>query len=230
MRHRSSHVHRFQMRDRAIHCWSRRTFFCVVGGIVAISPSSFAAPPIRLLVLGDSLTAGFGVPRAEGFQVQLGAALKESGFDVVVIDGAVSGATSIGGLARLDLVWNQGFDAAIVELGANDAMFHLVPAVMERNLNSVLDRLAERRVKVLLSGMRPEVDCGPDYTKDYLAVFDRLSERPGLIYDSFFLQGVYGVPALNLADGLHPNAAGIARIADRLLPLVVQLLGEVQPR
>jgi acyl-CoA thioesterase-1 len=218
------------MRGRACSAAGRRALLSALAGIVAVSHLGFAASPIRLLVLGDSLTSGFGLPQADGFQALLAAALKERGLDVVIIDGALSGLTSIGGLARLDLVWDQDFDAAIVELGANDAMFHLDPALMERNLNTILDRLAGRRVKVLLSGMHPEADYGPDYTKQYLAVFDRLSDRPGLIYDAFFLQGVYGVPALNLADGLHPNSAGIARIVERLLPQVKQLLMEVQPR
>jgi acyl-CoA thioesterase-1 len=217
------------MKDRTRIAGGRRAFLSAVGAIVPIARSGFAAPAIRLLILGDSLASGFGLPHAQGFQAQLVAALEEHGLHVVIIDGAVSGATSIGGVARLDLVWDQGFDAAIVELGANDAMFHLDPSLMEHSLNTILDRLADRHVKVLLCGMHPEADYGPDYTKRYLAAFDRLSKRPGLIYDAFFLQGVYGVPALNLIDGLHPNEAGIARIVERLLPQVMQLLKEVRP-
>jgi acyl-CoA thioesterase-1 len=188
--------------------------------------SVWAAPP-RLLVLGDSLTAGFGLPRADGFQARLTAALLARGINVTIVDGAVSGDTSAGGLARLDWVLADGADAAIVELGANDGLRGLDPGEMERNLTAILDRLAEKHVHVLLTGMYPPPNLGPDYTTRFRAVFDRLSHRPGLIYDPFFLEGVAAVPSLIQDDGLHPNAEGAKRIVARLLPLVVQLLAEV---
>ena len=99
---------------------------------------------------------------------------------------------------------------------------------MERNLTAILDRLTAKHVKVLLTGMFPPRNFGPDYTKEFRAVFDRLSKRPGILYDSFFLDGVADVKALNQADGLHPTAEGVARIVDRLLPLVTRLLGEAR--
>jgi acyl-CoA thioesterase-1 len=187
------------------------------------------AAPIRLLVLGDSLTAGYGLPRADGFQARLADALKARGIDVTIIDGAVSGDTSAGGLARLDWVLADGADAAIVELGANDGLRGLDPKEMERNLTAILDRLDAKHVKVLLSGMYPLSNFGPEYRDAYRAVFARISQRPGIIYDSFFLDGVAMVPALIQADGLHPNAAGVARIVERLLPVVLRLLAEVRP-
>ncbi|MSP02321.1 MAG: arylesterase [Acetobacteraceae bacterium] len=187
-----------------------------------------AAPP-RLLVLGDSLTAGYGLPRGDGFQARLSAALRAQGIEVSIVDGAVSGDTSAGGLARLDWVLAEGADAAIVELGANDGLRGLNPADMERNLVAILDRLAAKHVKVLLSGMYPPSNFGPDYRRDYRAVFDRLGQRPGIIYDSFFLEGVALVPSLIQPDGLHPNAEGVARIVARLLPVVTRLLAEVRP-
>lgn len=190
--------------------------------------NGFAAP-IRLLVLGDSLTAGFGLPHEDGFQAVLAAALRRRGIEVTIIDGAVSGDTSAGGLARLDWVLANGADAAIVELGGNDGLRGIEPTEMERNLTAILDRLAARHVKVLLSGMYPPANFGPDYTREYRAVFDRLGQRPGIIYDPFFLDGVALAPSLIQADGLHPNAEGVARIVGRLLPLVSRLLGEVQP-
>ncbi len=191
-----------------------------------------AAPgsaPVRLLVLGDSLTAGYGLPHEDGFQARLAAALQARGADVTIIDGSVSGDTSAGGLARLDWVLADGADAAIVELGANDGLRGLDPGEMERNLGAILDGLAAKHVKVLLSGMYPLANFGPDYTAAFRAVFGRLSKRPGLIYDPFFLEDVALVPALVQPDGMHPNAAGVARIVDRLLPLVLRLLGEVRP-
>src|ERR1700758_1888178 len=123
------------------------------------------ATPVRLLVLGDSLSAGYGLPHDDGFEVQLAAALRAHGHDVAIIDGAVSGDTSAGGLARLDWVLGDGADAAIVELGANDGLRGLDPAEMERNLTAILDRLAAKDVKVLLSGMYPPPNFGQDYTR-----------------------------------------------------------------
>jgi acyl-CoA thioesterase-1 len=190
------------------------------------SPAS--AAPVKLLVLGDSLTAGYGLPHDDGFQARLAVALKTHGIDVTMVDGAVSGDTSAGGLARLDWVLADGADAAIVELGANDGLRGLDPAAMERNLTAILDQLDAKHVKVLLSGMYPLGNFGPDYTRDFRAVFDRLGQRPGILYDPFFLDGVALVPSLTQPDGLHPNAEGVARIVARLLPLVLRLLGEAR--
>jgi acyl-CoA thioesterase-1 len=194
---------------------------------MAMSPA-FAAP-LRLLVLGDSLSAGYGLPHQDGFQARLEAALKARGMGVTVVDGAVSGDTSAGGLARLDWALADGADAAIVELGANDGLRGLDPKEMERNLTAILDQLDTKHVKVLLSGMYPLANFGPDYTSEYRAVFDRLSKRRGILYDPFFLDGVALEPSLIQADGLHPNAEGVARIVARLLPLVLRLLGEARP-
>jgi acyl-CoA thioesterase-1 len=141
----------------------------------------------------------------------------------------VSGDTSAGGLARLDWVLADGADAAIVELGANDGLRGLDPAAMERNLTAILDQLDAKHVKVLLSGMYPPGNFGPDYTRNFRAVFDRLGKRPGVLYDPFFLDDVALVPSLIQPDGLHPNAEGVARIVARLLPLVLRLLGEARP-
>jgi acyl-CoA thioesterase I len=187
------------------------------------------AAPVRLVVLGDSLTAGFGLPHEDGFQAKLSAALHARGIEVTMVDGAVSGDTTAGGLARLDWVFAYPADAAIVELGANDGLRGLAPSEIEHNLTAILDRLDAKRVKVLLSGMYPPANFGPDYTREFRAVFDRLGQRPGILYDPFFLEGVALVPSLIQADGLHPNAEGVARIVDRLLPLVVRLLGEARP-
>jgi acyl-CoA thioesterase-1 len=205
----------------------RRGLILTVCMIVTTLPHALAAP-VRLLVLGDSLTAGFGLPHQDGFQAVLAAALQAHGIGVRIIDGAVSGDTSAGGLARLDWVLADGADAAIVELGANDGLRGLDPAEMQRNLTAILDRLAAAHVNVLLSGMYPPPNFGPDYTRAFRAVFDRLGQRPGVLYDPFFLDGVALQPALLQGDGLHPNAQGVARIVQRLLPLVLRLLGEVR--
>jgi acyl-CoA thioesterase-1 len=185
-----------------------------------------AAPPVRLLILGDSLTSGYGLAPDDGFQAQLLAALTARGVAVRLIDGAVSGDTSAGGRARLDWVLGDGADAAIVELGANDGLRGEDPAAMEANLAFILNALAARHIPVLLSGMYAPPNMGQDYATAFRAVFDRLGARAGLIYDPFFLEGVGGNPALNQADGIHPNPAGVRQIVARLVPLVERLIRE----
>jgi acyl-CoA thioesterase-1 len=195
---------------------------------LAVVPRSQAAP-LRLLVLGDSLSAGYGLEHADGFEAQLAAALHARGHDVRIIDGAVSGDTSAGGLARLDWALGDGADAAIVELGANDGLRGVDPADTEKNLTAILDRLAAKHIPVLLSGMYALPNLGQDYAQAFRTVFDRLGTRPGVLYDPFFLEGVATIPGLNQPDGLHPNPDGVKRIVARLLPLVEKLMAEVPP-
>jgi acyl-CoA thioesterase-1 len=197
--------------------------------LALLLPAATEAPPARLLVLGDSLSAGYGLGHADGFEAQLAAALKAHGHDVRIVDGAVSGDTSAGGLARLDWTLGGGADVAIVELGANDGLRGVDPAVTEQNLTAILDQLAARRIPVLLTGMYAMPNLGADYAAAFRAVFDRLGARRGVLYDPFFLDGVATDPALNQPDRLHPNAEGVQRIVARLLPLVEKLLAEVPP-
>jgi len=196
--------------------------------VLAVASPALAAAP-RLLILGDSLSAGYGLPHSDGFEVQLQQALKARGHDVAVIDGAVSGDTSAGGRARLDWAIGDGVDAAIVELGANDGLRGLDPKDMQANLTAILDDLAARHIPVLLTGMYAPPNLGPDYQNAFRAVFDKLGRRPGLLYDPFFLDGIAMHPDLTQPDGLHPNAAGVKREVARLLPMVEQLLAEIHP-
>jgi acyl-CoA thioesterase-1 len=188
-----------------------------------------AAGPTRLLVLGDSLTSGYGLPHQDGFQAQLQAALRASGRDVTIIDGAVSGDTTAGGRSRLEWALGDGADAAIVELGANDGLRGVDPNDVAANLAAVLDVFAARHIPVLLTGMYAPPNLGPDYQAAFRAVFDRLGKRPGVLYDPFFLEGVATVPALNQPDRMHPNAEGVRQVVARLLPMVERLLAEVPP-
>jgi acyl-CoA thioesterase-1 len=203
--------------------------YCLFFILLAVAHPAVAAP-VRLLVLGDSLAAGYGLAPQEGFQAQLAAALKAAGRDVKLIDGAVSGDTSAGGLARLDWVLADGADAAIVELGANDGLRAIDPQSTGKNLAAILDGLEARHVKVLLSGMYAPPNLGEDYGREFRAVFDRLGKRPGILYDPFFLVGIAGDPALNQADHIHPNPEGVRRNVARLLPLVEKLLDEATPK
>jgi len=203
-------------------------------GVVALAtllstmPATHAAS-VRLLVLGDSLSAGYGLPHQDGFEAQLQQALRAHGHDVRIIDGAVSGDTSAGGRARLDWVLADGADAAIVELGANDGLRGVDPKTTAANLAAILDTLAAKRIPVLLTGMEAPPNLGPDYARDFRAVFHALGQRAGLLFDPFFLQDVAEVPALTQPDGLHPNAEGVRRVVARLLPLVEKLLAEAHP-
>jgi acyl-CoA thioesterase I len=183
---------------------------------------------VRLLILGDSLSAGFGLPHADSFESQLTVALAAHGHEVEVIDGAVSGDTSAGGLARLDWVLAAKPDAAIIELGANDGLRGLDPGAMKANLSAILDKLAARNIPVLLTGMYAPPNLGSDYERQFRAVFDALGRRPGVIYDPFFLEGVARAPGLTQPDGLHPNAAGVQRIVARILPDVERLIAEAK--
>jgi acyl-CoA thioesterase I len=206
----------------------RNAALAAVFAILLIMPRIAAAASLRLLVLGDSLTAGYGLARDQGFQGQLQAALKAQGHDVQLLDGAVSGDTTAGGRARLDWALADQPDAAIVELGANDGLRGIDPRIVEANLTAILDTLAARRIPVLLSGMYAPPNLGPEYGRAFRAVFDRLGKRPGVIYDPFFLEDVASVTAWNQPDGIHPSREGVRRIVARLLPQVDRLIAEIR--
>lgn len=193
-----------------------------------ITSVSASAQTLRILALGDSLTAGYGLAQSEGFVAVLERALRAAGHDVRVIDAGVSGDTSAGGRARLDWALAEGADAAIVELGGNDGLRGLDPRQTEENLAAILDALAARRIAVLLSGMYAPPNLGADYQRDFRAAFDRLGARPGVIYDPFFLDGVAGEAALNQPDRIHPNAEGVRRIVARLLPAMERLIAQAR--
>ena len=185
------------------------------------------ARSVRLLVLGDSLAAGYGLALPDGFQAQLAAALRARGHDVIIVDGAVSGDTTAGGRARLDWALADGADAALVELGGNDGLRGIDPANTEQNLTAILDALDAKAIPALLTGMEAPPNLGSDYASSFRAVFARLGQRPRLIFDPFFLEGVASDPALNQADHIHPNPTGVKKEVARLLPLVERLLRQV---
>ncbi len=213
-------------RPRAAIMRAGRRHMLLALGLLLLPLHRACAAPIRLLVLGDSLSSGYGLPHAESFEAQLQDALRAQGHDVQIIDGAVSGDTTADGRARLEWVLAGGADAALVELGANDGLRGVDPNDMRANLTAILDRLQTRHIPVLLSGMYAPPNLGSDYEQRFRAVFDKLGQRPGVLYDPFFLQRVAEVPGLIQADGLHPNAKGVRVEVARLLPLVDQLLAE----
>lgn len=180
--------------------------------------------PVKIAVLGDSLTAGYGLAQRSSFPARLEAALGDQGFQVSVENGGVSGDTTAGGLARLEWTLASNPDIVIVELGANDGLRGLDPGQMERNLEEILLKLAERRIVPLLAGMRAPRNMGERYARSFDAVFPRLAETHDVLLYPFFLEGVAGVPELNQADGIHPNEQGIDEMVRRILPFVRRLV------
>ncbi|WP_239988468.1 arylesterase [Paramagnetospirillum kuznetsovii] len=182
------------------------------------------AAPVRILALGDSLTAGFGLKAEEAFPARLEAALRAEGRDVRVINAGVSGDTTAGGLARLGWALAEKPDLAIVELGANDGLRGLDPQLMRANLDAILKRLKQDRIGVLLAGMLAPANYGPAYQAEFKTAFARLASDHDVVFYPFFLDGIAGDARLNLADGLHPAAKGVDVIVQRILPSVRTLL------
>jgi acyl-CoA thioesterase-1 len=189
-----------------------------------------AAREVTLLALGDSLTAGYGLQPSDAFPVKLEAALRAKGHDVRVVNAGVAGDTALDGYSRVDWALSEEVDAVIVELGANDALRGLPPAQAEQALDKLLARLAEKRLPVLLAGMRAPPNLGPEYQAAFDGMYQRLAEKHGTLLYPFFLEGVAADPKLNQADGMHPNPAGVDVIVSRILPSVEDLLKQVQPQ
>jgi len=179
---------------------------------------------VRIVVLGDSLTAGLGLPADEAFPAKLERALKAKGLAIEVINAGVSGDTAAGGLARLDWSVPEGTDAVILELGANDMLRGIDPKLTRQALEEIVRRLAARGVPVLLVGMRAAANLGNDYRRAFEALYSDLAGRYDLLLYPFFLDGVAGEAGLNQSDGLHPTAAGVDAIVARILPKVEELV------
>lgn len=188
-------------------------FLAVCGAI-----SSARAETFKIVGFGDSLTAGFGLGPGQGFTDRLQAALKAKGHDVAVANAGVSGDTTSGGLARLDWSVPDGTRLVILELGANDMLRGVSPDIAEKNLDAMLAKLKERKIAVLLAGMRAAPNLGAGYQKAFDAIYPRLAAKYDVPLYPFFLEGVAGHPDLQLEDGLHPNPKGVDVIVERILP------------
>ncbi len=183
-----------------------------------------AAEPFRIVGFGDSLMAGYSLAPGEGFPEKLQAALHERGHDVVITNAGVSGDTTSGGLARLDWSVPEGTQLVLLELGANDMLRGVAPSITEANLDAMLTRLKQRHIGVLLIGMRAAPNLGGDYGQAFDAIYPRLAEEHGVPLYPFFLDGIAADRNFLLADGMHPNPAGVARMVDHVLPAVEKLL------
>ena len=190
--------------------------------LIAIWPAQAKDPVV--LTFGDSLTAGYGLPRADGFVAQLQAALKQAGKAVRVKNGSVSGDTTSSGRARLAWILNEAVDLVIVELGANDALLGLPPQVTRKNLGAILVELKRRKIPVLLAGMLAPPNWGPNYSQAFNSIYPDLAKLHGAKLYPFFLDGVAAKSHLNQSDGIHPNANGIRVIVNALTPYVIDLL------
>ncbi|MBN9673416.1 arylesterase [Labrenzia aggregata] len=196
--------------------------------LLLIAPAAGQTADLKLVVLGDSLSAGYRLGPDEGFPEQLQKALGEKGHSVEVVNAGVSGDTTTGGLARLDWSVGEDTDAVIVELGANDALRGISPEISRQNIEEIVRRLRERGIEVLLAGMLAPRNLGPEYAEIFDPIYSEVAKTHGALLYPFFLEGVALDPDLNLSDGMHPNAQGVAVIVERILPKVEELLANAQ--
>ena len=189
-----------------------------------LGTSAWSNEPARILALGDSLTAGYGLPAADSFPARLEAALRSAGHPAEVINAGVSGDTAAGGLARRDWALDGDPQYAIVALGANDGLRALDTEETYRNLDRILGKLKARGVHVLLAGMYAPPNLGREYGESFNSIYPRLAKKHAVKLYPFFLDGVVADPALNQMDGLHPNARGVDVMVERILPHVLRLI------
>ncbi|HMN51322.1 MAG: arylesterase [Xanthobacteraceae bacterium] len=197
----------------------------MIGG----STLSFAQT-IKIVALGDSLTAGFGLTGQEALPAQLEAALKRRGHDVEIANAGVSGDTASGGLARVDWSVPDGTDAVILALGANDMLRGVDPAVTKKALGDAIRRLRARNIDVMIAGMRAAPNLGADYAKKFDAMYEELAREYGVLLYPFLLDGVAAQRELIMADGLHPTAKGVSVMVERILPSSESLIERVKKR
>jgi len=187
-----------------------------------------AETPVRLVALGDSLTAGYGLPDKDGFVPRLQAALAAKGIAAEIANAGVTADTASDGLARLDWSVPQGTDAVIVELGANDMLRAIKPEVTRNALDAILHRLTDRHIAVMLCGMRAAPNLGTDYGQAFERIYPELAAKYGVAFYPFFLDGVAADLSHTQHDGMHPNAAGVGVIVQRILPKVEELIARIR--
>jgi acyl-CoA thioesterase-1 len=195
-----------------------------IAAITSICTGAARAEPARILVLGDSIAAGYGLAAGDAFPARLESRLRGTGHEVRVIDAGVSGDTTAGGLARLDWALADRPHIVIVELGGNDGLRGIAPQATRANLDAILAKLKSRGPRVLLTGMLAPPNLGQEYGRAFNAIYPELAAKHGVALYPFILDGVAAEPDLNQRDGIHPNAKGIAVMVDRIAPYVVRLL------
>src|SRR3954453_19971785 len=215
----------------------RRRFLALLAsgllGLAVMLPASAQAPaaqrtkPIKLVVLGDSLTAGLGLPASAAFPARLQKALKDKGIHIDAINAGVSGDTASGGRDRLDWSVPDGTDGVVLELGANDALRGIDPDLTRTALTEIVQRLKARKIAVMLCGMLAPPNYGADYAARFNSIYPDLAKTFGVPLYPFFLDGVAADAKLNQADGIHPTAAGVDIIVKNILPTVEAFIGTI---
>lgn len=180
----------------------------------------------RIVAIGDSLTAGYGLPTGEDFVTQLESALQAKGYKVEIENAGVSGDTTAGGLQRIDWAIGPGADFVILELGANDALRGIEPEETRRNLSQIIEVIQKKDIPILLTGMRAPPNMGSEYAQAFDQIFPDLASRYKTGYYPFFLEGVAADPTLNQDDYIHPNAEGVKVIVGNMLPYVTEFINQ----
>jgi acyl-CoA thioesterase-1 len=201
----------------------------VVGEAPAVSQA--ADRPIRILALGDSLTAGYGLADLkDSFPAQLEQALKAKGHNVTLIQGGVSGDTTTGGRSRVDWMLAEKPDAVIVALGGNDALRAVDPTVTQEAMDAIVKRIKKDNLPVLVAGMYAPPNLGKEYGTRFADAFSKVANDNGALFYPFFLEGVAGVPTLNQSDRIHPNPEGVKVMVKGIVPVVEHLIAQVRER
>ncbi len=201
----------------------------VIGLVLTLVSPASAQSPQTILVIGDSLTAGYGLPQEESFPAALESHLQEMGRNVTVRNGGVSGDTTAGGRARLAWALNPRPDVVILELGANDALRGLPPQHAYANLKAMIKTLQEQKIPVLLAGMKAPRNYGPEYAAEFDGIYPRLAQETGVLLYPFFMEEVFSRPEMLQPDGLHPTAKGVQLIVAAILPDVLAVLDRDRP-
>ena len=213
---------------RSINGLTRCGIVLVAFVAAVLSASAAQADPIRILGLGDSLMAGYGLAEEDAFPTRLEAELRARGHEVEIINAGVSGDTTAGGRARLAWSLADNPDAVFVELGGNDGLRGLPPQETKANLDAILSELARHDIPTMFTGMLAPPNLGQEYGAEFQAVFRDLADQHDVVFDPFFLEGVAAIEALNQNDGIHPNRKGVDVIVDRILPKVEDLIARVK--
>jgi acyl-CoA thioesterase I len=206
------------------HRWAIAAAICILPALVSLSPTSAENQMTRIVALGDSLTAGYGLPPTAAFPAQLEDALKAKGYLVTIANAGVSGDTAAMGLARLNQSISNNVDAVILELGANDMLRGYEPRVARTSLSAILRNLQERHIPVLLCGVRTQPSRGDRYQNAYGLMFSDLAREYNLLFYPAFDEVFVDDAKLKQSDQLHPTAAGVAQVVARILPKVESLI------
>lgn len=198
--------------------------FAIIAAFIWISSVQAAQKEIKIVAFGDSLTAGYGLPQEDAFPVQLQAALRMQGHNIIVKNAGVSGDTSTGGVQRLGWALSGGADLVLLELGANDALRGIEPAITRQSLITIIEKLQARNIPVFLTGMKAPPNMGTEYQTEFDQIYSELAARYKLGFYPFFLEGVAAEPNLNQADAIHPNKEGVAIIVKKMVPYLISFI------